>query len=243
MKYSFKYILYSISFMLSGVIHSQNYTDDVNKITGAFRKGDISFHMKYRFYPYDSINVAKDSLNVYCCISGAEYYYKVATTGGAYEYCKNSKYYFVIDHEESAIEVKRSTGAASQQLWDINKFDSLVHSPDIKISYKTIDKNEGEYDISIKNNSWDKVKLVFNTSTYLPEKMIMYSKAKGKLVGTEFKRPRIEISYSGYSSKELNKKVFSEDRFFYDNSSAIVVRDAFKKYKLFDYVYKLKIRS
>lgn len=222
--------------------HSQDYVGDMKKITERFTKGDISFREKYCFYPSDSIKKVADSINIYCCLSGQNYYYKITSGGKSFEYYKNSKYYFVVDHSESAIAVKKSP-EAQQQMWDISKVDSLIHSQGVKITYKDLESNKGEYDIAISGKLWNRLKLVFNKSDYSLEKMYVYSSSKGKMYGTTYNKPMIVIYYSGYSEKQLDKSIFSESKYFYDTKDAIVLGDSYKKYTLLDYVYKMSKRG
>jgi hypothetical protein len=222
--------------------NSQNYAEDMKKITEKFKNGDITYNVKYCFYPFDSLKKVADSMNATCSMSGNDYYCKIATNGKTVEYCKNSRYYLVVDHSEMAIAVKKSSDA-QQQMWDITKVDSLVHSPGIKISYKALGNNEGEYDLTMKGRQWDRLKLVFNSLNYTIENIYMYSSSKGKMYGTEYKNPMIGMYYTGYSEKQLNKSVFSESRFISNEKDGIALSDTYKKYKLLDYVYKLSKRS
>lgn len=245
MKNTIAYKLFLSGFILLGSSYcllGQNYTEDMKKITGAFKNGEISFHMKYCFYPYDSLDIISDSMSAYCCMSGQNYYCKITSGGTAYEYFKNSKYYFIVDHSIPAIAVDKSTDSP-HQLWDISKVDSMVHTPGVNVSYKNIGRNIGEYTITMKNADWNKLKLTFNKSNYLLEKMFMYSSARGKMLGTDYSRPRIGIFYYAYTNKQFDKNIFAEDKFFYDTPNAIVLTDTYKKYKLLDYIHKLSKRS
>jgi len=230
-------------FLVGGsTLFGQNYTEDMRKIVDAFKSKDISFHMKYRFYPYDSLNIVSDSISAYCCLSGQNYYCKITAGGALYEYIKNTTYFFIVDHSLSAIAVNKSS-ASPHELWDINKVDSMVHSPGVKVSYKNIGKNEGEYTITMSGTMWNKLKLTFNKSNYALESMFMYSSARGKLVGTDYSKPRIGILYSSYSNNLIDKNIFSEDKFFHYTPGVIVLTDTYKKYKLLDYIHKLPKRS
>lgn len=239
------YIIHFLLFILIGSssLRGQNYGDDIKKITAAFQKADISFHAKYCFYPFDSLKTITDSMDILCCMSGKDYYCKITSGEASYEYCKNSKYYFVIDHPNSAIAVKQSSDISQKQMWDISKVDSLVHSPGVKISYHDVGRKRGEYDIITKGSAWNKVKLIYDKSTYLLEQMCMYSSSKGSMFGTTYNKPMIEIYYSRYSSKQLDKNIFSERKFFYDTKDSLVLREPYKKYKLLDYIYPISKRS
>jgi|GEM_PF-1948530 hypothetical protein len=230
----------SLVFPMSG--YSQNYTEDMKKISEKYKKGDISYHVKYYFYPSDSLKKAVDSMNIYSCMSGQEYYCNVSQGKKSFEYFKNSKFYFVIDHSESVIAVKKSSDA-QQQSWDIGKVDSLIHAQGVKITYKGLDNNEGEYSITLNGKTWDKLKIVFSKSDFTLEKIYMYSSSKGTMYKTELNKPVILMSFSGYSEKQLDKTIFSESKFFYETKDAIVLNESYKKYKLLDYIYKLSKRS
>jgi hypothetical protein len=223
-------------------LYAQNYSLDMSKIKAKYNSGDISFHVKYLFYPFDSIKKATDSMNIQCNMSGNEYYYKINAGVGSYEYLKNSRFYFVIDHSEKAIAVKKSS-EAHQQLWDINKIDSIMHSPSVKVKYKDLGKNEAEYEVTLESGPWNRFKIVFNRTTYILEKMYMYSPGTGKMYGEDYKKPMIGIYYSNYSTAQFSKDIFNEGKFFSDTQSAIVLTDSYKKYKLLDYVYKMSKRS
>lgn len=245
MKNTIVYKIFFACFFLFGngnYLLGQNYTEDMKKIMGAFKNGEISFHMKYCFYPYDSLTMISDSMSAYCCMSRQDYYCKISTSGTAYEYFKNSKYYFIVDHSIPAIAVDKSTHSP-HQMWDISKVDSIVHTPGVKVSYKDVGRNEGEYTLTMSGTTWNKLKLTFNKSSYILEKMFMYSSSKGKMLGTDYSKPRIGIFYSNYSYKQVDENTFTEDKFFYDTPNAIVLTDTYKKYKLLDYIHKLSKKS
>jgi len=181
-------------------------------------------------------------MNAYCCMSGQDYYCKITAGGRVFEHCRNDKYYFVVDHLESAIAVKKSTDA-QKQVWDISKIDSLIHLPGVKIAFKDIGNGEGEYEITMKDIQWNRLKLVFHKSDFTLEKVNMYSSAKGKMYGASYSKPMIAMYYSGYSEKQVDKSFFDESKFFYEGKEGLVLSDAYKKYKLLDYIYKLSKRS
>jgi hypothetical protein len=219
----------------------QNYGEDMKKVMGKFSTGDISYHMKYCFYPYDSVKRITDSMSTDCYQSGQNYYYKIHSGKKEFEYYRNDRYFFVVDHSESAIAVKKNT-EAQQQMWDMKRIDSLMHAPGVKVTYKT-SGNDGEYDIAIKGGTWNKYRIIFNKSDYTLEKIYMNSSSSGKLSGTNYKKPMIVMYFSGYSEKQIDKSVFSESKVFSDTNDAIVLNDNYKKYKLLDYIYKLSKRS
>lgn len=221
---------------------SQDYSQDIVKITARFNKGDASYRMKYCFYPYDSVKKASDSMNADCYISGQDYYFRINSGEKLFEYYRNSKYYFVIDHTQKAVMVKNNS-ESQQQLWDMSKVDSLIHVPGVKITYKELDNNHGQYEISIPGGTWNRFRLVFDHNTYSLEKMYMYSSYSGMLSGTMCKKPRVGIYYSSYSEKQLDKNIFSEAKVFSDTHSSIVLTNSYGKYKLLDYIYKLTNRK
>ena len=221
---------------------SQNYAEDMKRVTEKFQTGDISYHVKYLFYPYDSVKKISDSVSIYSCMSGHDYYSKITSGNKSYEYCRNSKYFFMVDHVESAIAVKKSSDA-QQQMWDISKVDSMINIPGVKISYKNLGNSEGEYDIVMKDKMWNRIKMVFSKSDYTLEKISMYSSSKGKMFGASYNKPMIIMYYSGYSNKKLDKNNFGETKFFYETKDGLVLNEAYKKYKLLDYVFKLSGRS
>jgi hypothetical protein len=228
--------------LLGKALCAQEYAEDMKKITDGFKKGDISFHIKYLFFPYDSVKKSADSITISCSMSGQDYYCKIISGTRLLEYGRNSKYYFMADHAESAIAVKKSTDV-QKQAWDISKIDSLMHVPGVKVSYKNISSNEGQYEISMVGKMWSRCKLTFSKTDYRIEKVCMYSDSKGRMLGSSYVRPIMVMYYSGYSEKKIDKSIFTEDRFFHDTGNEIVLSEAYKKYRLLDYVYKLSGRS
>lgn len=223
-------------FLFTSVCIGQDYIKDIEKITGTFKKGDISYRMKYCFYPADSIKKVSDSMDIYCCRSGQDYYCRVTSGKKSYEYCKNSKYFFVVDNPESAIVVKKSPDAG-QQAWDISKVDSLIHTPGVKVLYKGLDNSFGEYDITISGGTWDRLRIVFNKTDYTLEKMYMLSSFRGKMYGAEINKPMVVIYFSGYNHTKLDKNIFSEGTYFSNTPSGLVLSNSYRKYKLLDYTH------
>ena len=217
--------------------YSQNYSQDMEKIMNAYKHGSVSFHMKYRFYPYDSIRKVTDSMNAFCSMSGVAYYYKIESGKKEYEYVRNSDYYFVVDHSLHAIAVKKGTDAKGQA-WDISKIDSLMHSRFSKVTYKDAGKNEGEYEVNLIEGTWNRFKIVFDKSSSRIVRIYMYSSMKGKMFGQSYSNPMISIYYSEYSGKALDKSIFSESKFFTVASNTITPAEDYKKYKVLNYLKK-----
>src|SRR4029077_18027419 len=88
-----KAVLLGVLITLAVSGHSQDYVQDMKKICVAFKSEELSYHVKYLFYPYDSVKKATDSMNISCNMSGQEYYYKVISGGNSYEYYRNNKYF------------------------------------------------------------------------------------------------------------------------------------------------------
>jgi hypothetical protein len=232
-------LLLTASLLLPLCGFSQNYAEDMGKITEKFKAGDLNFHVNYLFYPYDSSRKAIDTMKVNCFVSGGEYYYKINSGVNQYEYYCNNKYFYIIDHSQMAIAVKKNT-AAGQQVWDMSRIDSLIHQPDIKISYKDAGNNEGEYDIKVANASWNSISIIFNKSTYRVSMMRISSDSKGKMYGEAYNKPVIKVYYTDYSGKPFDKSIFNESRYFNDSGKAMVLNDTYKKYKVLDYVHTPK---
>ena len=217
--------------------YSQNYAQDMEKILNKYNHGDISFQMKYRFYPYDSISKASDSMNASCTLTKGGYYYKVVSGTKTYEYVRNSSYYFVIDHVQKVIAIKKATEAKGQ-LWDMSKIDSMMHSNYAKVVYKEAGKDEGEYDVKLTEGTWDRFQVVFNKSTYAIVKVNMHATSRGKMVGQSYRNPMIGISYSSYMDKVADKSIFSESRFFTVNGDNVVPTQEYNKYKVLNNLKK-----
>jgi hypothetical protein len=237
-----KTVMLGALIFLSVFGYSQDYAQDMKRICDTFKSESLSYHVKYFFYPYDSVKKATDSMNINCNMSGQEYYYKVMSGGNSYEYYRNNKYFFVVDHTELAIAVRKNT-QAQQQLWDMDKLDSLIHLPTVKITYKDAGSSEGMYVIKLSEGSWNKISIVFNKTTFRVSSIHLYSKNKGKMYGDEYKRPVIAIFYSDYTKTTLGKDFFSESRYFHDDNNGIVLADSYKKYKLLDYVHTSKTKN
>lgn len=231
-----KHIFLALFLSLSFCGYGQDYMKDMQKIREHYKSGDITFKMKYCFYPYDSIHTAVDSVRAQCYINGNDYYYKISTNAGTYEYYRNNRYYFVIDHFNKAIAVKKSSDAQMQN-WDLSRLDSIVKSPMVKISYKDAGNNKGEYDMQTGNTAWDKCRIIYNKSSYVVEEMDMYSTQKGEMEGQKYDHPVISIYYTGYSYQAFNKSIFSERDYFTDTKSNIVLNSTYGKYRLLDYIY------
>ena len=237
-KIHIRYILVLVALLIPSIYGScQNYSQDMEKIMNTYKRGNISFHVKYRFYPYDSIHRATDSMNASCSMSGQASYYKIVSGGKVFEYVRNSYYYFVIDYTQQAIAVKKNS-AAIGQAWDISKIDSLMHSRFSHVTYKNAGKNEGEYDVDVTNGPWNKFKIVFNKSNFSIVKISMYSSSKGKMAGQSYSKPMISISYTDYTESLTDKDIFSESKFFTVAGDNITLMEGYKKFKVLNYLKK-----
>jgi len=231
-------ILMALSIWIEYPVAAQNYVQDMGRIEQKFKEGDLSFKVKYLFYPYDSLKKVSDSMNAVCSQSNGEYYYKIATDGKEYEYLKNSKYFFVVDHAEKGIAIRKSS-EAQQQAWDISRIDSIIRSPSVKVNYKSLGNSEAEYEVKLSEGVWTTIKLIFNTTTFRIDKLYMYSTRKGKMLGQNYSNPRIGIVYSDYSNGRVDKTIFNESRFFTETTEGgVTLNELYKKYKVLNYLQK-----
>ncbi|HTA81452.1 MAG TPA: hypothetical protein VK783_00830 [Bacteroidia bacterium] len=210
----------------------------MEKVEKKYKQEEISFHVKYLFYPYDSLKKVTDSMQAACSLSHGQYYYKVINGGKEYEYVRNTKYFCIVDHVEKVIAVKKSSESGSQ-LWDINKMDSIIHSPFMKISYKEIGNNEGEYDMKLTEGVWTNISLVFNKTNYTIISMSMSSTRKGNMYGQNFNHPKISMVYTKYNTATIDESLFNDAKFFSESTAGVTtLTEMYKKYKLLNYLQK-----
>jgi hypothetical protein len=234
------FVVFCFAGLLAPSIRAQNYAQDMDKIRESYKNSPRSFNLKYVYYPYDSINKITDSMHGSCIIDGSSYYYKVSSGMNSYEYIRNAKYYLVIDHPNKAVAVN-SSSKARQDLWNMERVDSLLKNPAIKVSYKSLGKSKGQYDVSYKEEAaWKRIRIVFDKTNYTLSEVWLYSEAKGKIQGTTYNKPKIGIFYSGSKSTVPDKNIFSEKKFIEDNGKEIVLTAEYKKYRLLNYMNQVK---
>jgi hypothetical protein len=233
-------VLLSFLVLINTAVRAQNYMEDMQKVRASYVNSPRSFNMKYAYYPYDSVNKAIDSMHGSCTVSGSSYYYKVSSGTGIYEYIKNEKYYLVIDHPNKAVAVN-SSAKARQDLWNINRVDSLLKTPAVKVEYKSLGKGKGQYDVNYTEASvWKRTRIVFDKTNYSLCEVWLYSDAKGKIQGEPYSKPKIGIIYSEPKGNIPDKNIFSEKRFIEDKGNAIVLTEEYKKYRLLNYINQEK---
>jgi hypothetical protein len=219
----------------SFVVKAQNYKEDMLKIRDCSKTKYHSFKMKFEFYPYDSLSLVTDSMSGKCFIEGNSYYYKFKAVGNEYEYVKNTEHYMVIDHANKVMAIKESFKARAE-LWDIKKIDSLLGISAMKVSYKNIGHNEGEYTVSFAKGTWSRLKLVFNKDKYTLDKIVLYSSEKGTMSGVKFNKPRVNISYTDYSEAQPDNNLFSDARYVANAGDKVMAVETYKGYKVLDYL-------
>lgn len=216
---------------------AQNYKDDMLKIRSTFKTKCHSYSIKYLYYPFDSIKKATDSIKGTCVVDSEYWYYKIKSSAGLVEYLKNEKYFLEVNHPNKVIILGKKSDA-KRDLWDINKIDSLLQTPALKISY-TDKKEEGEYDLIFDKGSWTKMKLVFNKDHYTLDEIWLYSEAKGKIFGEPYNKPVISIFYTSYNTIASTKSDFNEGKFIQKTKDGSFegVGNC-KGFKLLDYLTK-----
>ncbi len=217
-------------------VKGQDYVHDMLKIREAYRNYH-SFKMKFIYCPYDSLSLVTDSMRARCYMTDNEYYYKINGSGHEYEYIKNSQHYIVIDHANKVVAIDKSS-RARQEMWDIKKVDTLLASTAMRVKYKDLSNEEGEYDLTYGKGTWNRLKVVFNKTSYTLTSIIMYSPEKGKMSGQPFNKPRVGIYYSDYSKGRPDDNWFSDLKYVTSTGNKILPGEAYKGYKVLDYLNK-----
>ncbi|HXB13927.1 MAG TPA: hypothetical protein VNZ45_18200 [Bacteroidia bacterium] len=221
----------------AGTIMAQNYTQDMLKIKDGYKNKYHSYRMKFVFYPYDSLGRATDSMKGICKMDGSSYYYNISAGGSEYEYMRNGKYYLIVDHPGKVVALNTSSNSRPE-MWNLSKVDSLLSVRAVKVSYKELNKSEGQYELTYSGQTpWNRLRLKFNRVNYTLESLYMYSDAKGKISGQKFAKPRVGIYYSDYSEKMPDNSFFSETKYFHSEGNKPVLAETYKGYKLLDYIH------
>ncbi len=212
---------------------AQNYKEDMGKIHEGYTTKYHSYKMKYLYFP-DSLSRSTDSMTGNCYVNGSSFYCNLINGNDRYEYLKNEKYYVVVDHSSKVIAVSKSTHVRMQS-WSLDKLDSLLNNPNVKVSYKLTVSGKGEYDISMPLGSWNRIKLIFDKTSFTVEEITMFSSAAGKIYGENYNKPRIKICYSAYNEKLPDEKIFNETSYLNESSGKTALAVSYKSYKLLDY--------
>lgn len=215
----------------------QDYKDDMQKIREAYKSRYHSFSIRYLYYPFDSIMKVTDSIKGKCMVDNEYWYYIMKSSAGEVEFLKNAKYFIEVNHSNKVILIAKST-IAKNDLWNINKVDSLLRLPTLSVNYKE-KGGEGEYTVTLAEEGWNKMKLVFNRKNYTMEEIWLYSTAKGKIFGQAYKKPVIGIFYTSYSEATPSKSNFDEGKYIQEKSDGdFEPVGVFKGFKLLDYINK-----
>jgi hypothetical protein len=217
---------------------AQNYKEDMEKIHEGYTSKYHSFKMTWMYFP-DSLSYPTDSMTGNCFVNGASYYYNIKNGSSHYEYLKNEKYYLVIDHSNKVVAVSKSANVKMQS-WSLDKVDSLLNNPSVKVSYKLIANGKGEYNVALQGEAWSRVKIIFNKTNFTIEEITMFSSAAGKIYGEKYNKPRVKISYSDYNEKLPDEKIFSETNYLNESSGKTLLAAGYKNYKLLDYAASAK---
>jgi hypothetical protein len=234
---SFRIILFFTLFNhLSFSAIAQNYKDDMQKIRTEYKDKYHSFAIQYRYYPYDTVKRVTDSVWGQCFRNGGSFYYKIHSVSGLIEYIRNEKYYVEVTHSGKAIFIYKNS-LVEQELWNMNKMDSLLMLPSVKVSYKNIVNGKGEYDIIYGNGIWNRVRLVFDKEKYTLDEVWLYSPAKGKIYGQAYDKPKIGVFYKDFNQDIPSNNLFDNTRYFHETGVGFAVTNAFKGYRVLDYFH------
>jgi hypothetical protein len=215
---------------------AQNYKEDVSKIRSEYENKYHSFTIQYHYYPYDSVKKITDSLWGQCYHNGELFYCKIHSISGLMEYMKNKKYYVEINHPGKAILIHKSS-ATGQELWNMNKLDSLLMLPSVKVVYKSTPGNKGEYEITYDKGLWNHVRIVFDKEKYTLDEVWLYSVGKGKIYGQPYNKPKIGIFYKNYNQEIPSDKLFYDLMYFRETDTGFTLTNELKGFRIMDYFH------
>lgn len=161
---------------------------------------------------------------------------------GPIETITNKEYKLIVDHEDKNISVlgmQEGQKTEGKELYPVD-LEKLITLCD-KVEFKKISDQQASYTLTIPGTGYDEVKMIYNTSTFLIEKMILYSGEKQNLEDTEGglkEAPRMEISYSEYKTDpDFKNTPFTYGSFLEKRNGKLVAKPVYQTYTVHEQLF------
>ena len=159
----------------------------------------LSFEQTYRLYASQEATEPIEKMEGRVRKNATCLYHEI----GPIQTIETSTYFFKLDHDQQEMVVLgRQAGQAFGQAIPVNNIDSLIH--DIaQVDRVVTGKREVKYTITgIPGGLVSAYEFYFNTETHWISKLVLhYRSANGWIDTDDSDSPRLEITYSGYSTQ------------------------------------------
>jgi hypothetical protein len=158
---------------------------------------------------------------------------------GDIETIRSKEYNVIVDHEDKNISV---LGLSA----DPNSLDEKTYMIDLekalkscaKVEFNKENNNQNSYDLELPASEYSEIKIIFNSKTFLLEKMVLYyselQNLEDKQDGLK-ERPRLEITYSDIDLRpRFSGSEFTYNKFIEKNGGKLNCKSPFKDYILYD---------
>jgi hypothetical protein len=229
-----------VIFLLTGIVlHAQNFSEDYKKLFKTYMEHkQISLGITYSVYSDLTGNTVVQNEKGFFRMDGSKVYQIFEQT----ENLENSPYHVYVDHKRRFIVMTEKTPAYLK----IEKKANKKMKPDFayqlidstipylkKVEYKGIKDGAKEYLLVPKTGSKEML-IAINTSTWLLDKITVYSNAPISSKGRTLARPRLEITYRNINLHPLfTAKDFSIAKYgFFQKNGKFLLSPDYKNYKL-----------
>ena len=214
---------------LTGNIHAlkaQDVKADVRKITEAYKNAKwLSMDVEYSLYKSHTSAMAAESEKATLRLSKELYYYKA----GPIELIKTAKLSLMVDHSSQALVLGPSDFKQLRKPVDMD-LDSIL-SQYKSVEYRKQDGESASYNFTFNTGQYTSVKVIFNTRTFLIERMIMNYAKPLEDEGFTQQAPRLEIIYRNTSTRTPFKEdIYSEKQYLTRVKGKYTVKPKFRHY-------------
>jgi hypothetical protein len=158
---------------------------------------------------------------------------------GNIEMVRSKNYITIADHGDKNISV---LGLSAENENPVMKTFMVDIENTLKIctkaEFKKENSTQNSYLLEMPSEEYSQVKIVYNSKTFLIEKLIMFYLKEENLSEEEGglkEAPRLEITYMNIdTSPKLKALEFTYDKFLEMKSGKLVCREAYKGYELID---------
>lgn len=217
---------------------AQNAKDDFLKINQAYQKHTV-LHMKMKYEVYkneQSITPLQTELGE-VKLNGSSKYTKISNI----ETLENNDYTMIVDGNDRHIsllkkKIEKNSPAINTDLMKMN-LEKLLEQCE-KVEYKKEAGNKSSYLLLMPAGEYSRVKIIFNSSTFLIEKMVLYYSQKENLEaleGAEKEAPRLEITYYEVNTRPaFTSKEFAVENYLQKESGKWKGKGMYAGYTVYD---------
>jgi hypothetical protein len=162
---------------------------------------------------------------------------------GPIETITNKEYKLIVDHDDkniSILGILQGEKSSDKDLYPVD-LEKLIGVCE-KVEFKKLNEKQACYTMTIPGTGYEEVKMIYNTTSFLIEKLILYSNEKQNLEnndGGAKETPRMEITYSDYQTEpDLKNTPFTYGAFLEKKEGKLVAKPAYQTYTVHEQLFK-----